>query len=433
MVRIYTSDLPHHVGQSVQLAGWLHRLRQLRNVTFLILRDRTGLAQIVVEDAIIIQQLNELHMESALSVTGTVVAAAQAPQGVELHHPQIEVLSPALVPPVFDLFRPMLNAQLPTLLDNAYLALRHPRYGASWQIAAAAMAGFRQTLHGENFTEIQTPKIVSSATESGANVFQIDYFGMPAYLAQSPQFYKQIMVGVYERVLEIGPVFRAEPHATARHLAQYTSLDAEVGFIEDHNTVMQLLTRVLAGMIDHIRRERANEIALLGVELPAVPAVIPAIHFTEAQELYYQATGDDLRSEPDLSPGQERWLGTWAKVEYGSAFLFVTGYPMAKRPFYTHPDPHRPGYSNGFDLLFNGVELVTGGQRLHRHADYLAALQERGLDPQPFADYLAVFKHGMPPHGGFAIGLERFVTQLIGANNVREVALFPRDMTRLTP
>ena len=433
MARIYTSEIPLHVGQSIELSGWLHRLRQLRNVTFLILRDRAGLAQIVVEDEATIQMLNALHMESVLSVRGMVIAAEQAPGGVEIHDPQIQVLSPALVPPVFDLFRPTLKAQLPTILDNASIALRHPRYGASWKIAASAMAGFRQTLTCENFTEIQTPKIVPSATESGSNVFQIDYFGTPAYLAQSPQFYKQIMVGVYERVFEVGPVFRAEPHATARHLAQYTSLDAEMGFIEDHHTVMQMLTRVLAGMIERICHDREHEIALLGLELPCVPDVIPSVHFTEAQEMYYQATGEDMRQEPDLSPGQERWLGAWAQQEHGSAFLFVTGYPMVKRPFYTHPDPQRPMYANGFDLLFNGLELVTGGQRLHRYEDYLAALQQRGLDPQPFQDYLAVFKYGMPPHGGFAIGLERFVAQLTGAQNVREVALFPRDMTRLVP
>lgn len=433
MVRIPTSELPLHAGQLVELVGWLHRLRRLRNVAFVILRDQTGLVQIVVEDEATISMLAELHMETSLAVTGMVATVEQAPRGIEIHQPQIEVVSAALVPPVFDLFRPTIKAQLPTILDNAPLALRHPRTGAVWRIAAAAMAGFRKTLDQARFIEIQSPKIVSSATESGANVFQVDYFGTTAFLAQSPQFYKQMMVSVYERVYEVGPVFRAEPHATTRHLAQYTSLDVEMGFINDHHTVIAMLTQVLAGMIEYIRDCRQDEIALLGLQLPEVPEVIPTLHFREAQEMYYRATGEDLRAEPDLSPAQERWLGQWACDEHQSAFMFITGYPMAKRPFYTYADPHQPGYSNSFDLLFNGLELVTGGQRLHNYEDYLAALEDRGLDSQPFQDYLAVFKYGMPPHGGFAIGLERFIAQLVGAQNIREVALFPRDMSRLTP
>ncbi len=433
MTRIYTSELPHHVGQTVALSGWLHRLRRLRQVSFLILRDRTGFAQIVIEDPAVVALVDQLPLESVLHVSGIVESVEQAPQGVEIHHPTVSVISAASEPPAFDLFRPVIKAQLPTQLDHAPVALRHPRLSSTWKLAASAMAGFREALTREQFTEIQTPKIVASATESGANVFSLDYFGTPAYLAQSPQFYKQIMVGVYERVFEVGPVFRAEPHATTRHLAQYTSLDAEMGFIEDHRTVMHLLTQVIGGMLARIQRENAAALAQLVVELPHVPAEIPSIHFREAHTRYFEATGEDVRGEPDLSPAQERWLGEWAQQEYGSAFLFVTGYPMVKRPFYTHPDPAQPAYSNSFDLLFRGVELVTGGQRLHRYEDYRHALEQRGLSAAPFEEYLQAFKHGMPPHGGFAIGLERFVAQLIGAKNVREVALFPRDMTRLTP
>lgn len=433
MTRTYASELPHHVGQTVALSGWLHRLRRLRQVSFLILRDRTGFAQIVIEDPLVVSLVDQLPLESVVQVTGVAQAVEQAPHGVEIHHPTVNIISPALEPPAFDLFRPLIKAQLPTQLDHAPVALRHTRLSSTWKLAATAMAGFRETLTREQFTEIQTPKIVASATESGANVFSLDYFGTPAYLAQSPQFYKQIMVGVYERVFEVGPVFRAEPHATTRHLAQYTSMDAEMGFIEDHRTVMGMLTGVIRAMLERIQRENEVELAHLSVEIPAVPLEIPAIHFCEAHTRYFEATGEDLRSEPDLSPAQERWLGDWAQQEYGSAFLFVTGYPMVKRPFYTHPDPAQPAYSNSFDLLFRGVELVTGGQRLHRYDDYLHALAQRGLNTSAFQEYLQAFKHGMPPHGGFAIGLERFVAQLISAKNVREVALFPRDMTRLTP
>jgi nondiscriminating aspartyl-tRNA synthetase len=280
--------------------------------------------------------------------------------------------------------------------------------------------------------------MVESATEGGANVFKLDYFGRPAYLAQSPQFYKQMMVGVFERVFEVGPVFRAEPHDTPRHLNEYVSLDVELGFITNHTTVMAVLADVLRGMLAATQAEAPDALALLGgkrgpLALPEVPTAIPAVHFTEALEIVLRETGEDARGEPDLAPSHERTLGEWARRAHGSDFLFVWGYPMIKRPFYTHPDPDRPAYSNSFDLLFRGLELVTGGQRLHRYNDYLAALAARGLSSEPFAGYLQAFKYGMPPHGGFAIGLERWVARLVEATNVRETALFPRDMGRLSP
>lgn len=439
MGRVRTVEIGAHVGEEVRLEGWLHRLRQLSNVSFLILRDGYGTAQIVLDQVEQIALAESLPPESVLRVTGQVVAEPQAPGGCEVHGAQIEVVSAAHEPPPFDMFRPTLKAQLPTILDYAPLSLRHPRQRAIWRMAAASMEGFRSTLRRAGFTEIQTPKLVESATEGGANVFKLDYFGRPAYLAQSPQFYKQIMVGVFERVFEVGPVFRAEPHDTPRHLNEYVSLDVELGFIEDHTTVMAVLTDVLRGMLAAIRAEAPAALDLLGpgrgrpLELPEVPAQIPAVHFTEAQEIVLRETGEDARGEPDLAPAHERALGAWALREHGSAFLFVWGYPMSKRPFYTHPDPARPGYSNGFDLLFRGLELVTGGQRLHRYEDYLESLAARGLSVEPFAGYLQAFKYGMPPHGGFAIGLERWVSRLIEAPNVREAALFPRDINRLGP
>ena len=280
---------------------------------------------------------------------------------------------------------------------------------------------------------MQTPKIVASATEGGANVFKIDYFGRPAYLAQSPQFYKQVMVGVFERVFEVGPVFRAEPHDTTRHINEYVSLDVEFGFIENHFTVMALLRDVISHMLTTLGENCAAELALTGVSLPSVPASIPHIHFSEAQELILKLHGVDNRHEPDLAPQDERWLGEWAKREFGSDFLFVTGYPMVKRPFYTHADPQRPAYSNSFDLLFRGLELVTGGQRLHKYEDYVEALQQRSLSLEPFESYLEAFRYGMPPHGGFAIGLERLLMQLTGMENVKLTTLFPRDISRVVP
>jgi nondiscriminating aspartyl-tRNA synthetase len=436
MSRVLCARLPEHVGQQVTIAGWLHRRRELKSVTFLIVRDRSGLAQVVLNDpaeAGPSAETTEMPEETVIEVTGTVTANPQAPGGAELTRPVITALSGPAAPPPFDLYRPAITATLPVILDNAPTTLRHPRLRAGFEIAAASVYGFRAALEEMDFTDIHTPKIVESATESGANVFGIDYFGRPAYLAQSPQFYKQAMVGVFERVFEVGPVFRAEPHDTARHLAQYTSLDAELGFITDHQDVMLVLRDTIAGMVAAVEFRARPALDLLGVSLPEIPDEIPQVHFCEAQDMIAEQSDHDPHGEPDLSPADERWLCEWALRKHGSDFLFVTGYPMVKRPFYTHPDPARPAYSNGFDLLFRGLELVTGGQRLHRYDDYLAALQARGENPAPYESYLQVFRHGMPPHGGFAIGLERWTARLTGAANVREVTLFPRDLHRLSP
>jgi nondiscriminating aspartyl-tRNA synthetase len=425
--RVLAADLPAHVGERVRVAGWVHRRRRLKSVAFVVIRDRSGLAQAVFGET------PDLPEETAVEVRGTVTANAQAPGGAELTEPEIQALGEPAHPPPFDLYRPNPAATLPTILDHAPVALRHPKLRAPFEIAAAGVAGFRTALDGLGFTEVHTPKIVGSATESGANVFGLDYFGRPAFLAQSPQFFKQALVGVFERVYEAGPVFRAEPHDTARHLAEYTSLDAELGFISGHADVMDVVRQAVAGMIAAAAGTAGAAMARLGITLPVVPQEIPVIHFVEAQELLARHTSQDPRGEPDLATAHERFLSEWAHTEYGSDFLFVTGYPMAKRPFYTHPDPARPGYSNSFDLLFRGLELVTGGQRLHRHADYLAALRARGEEPGAHQSYLDVFAHGMPPHGGFALGLERWTARLTGAANIRETTLFPRDMHRLSP
>jgi nondiscriminating aspartyl-tRNA synthetase len=432
--RVLSVDLPKHVGERVTIAGWLHRRRELKSVTFLVIRDRTGLAQVVIAAAGPgpATPLSSPE-ETVLQVEGDVIANPQAPGGAEIVEPTVTGLSgPADAPP-FDLYRPALTATLPTILDHAPTTLRHPVLRAGLDVAAASAAGFRAALDSAGFTEIFTPKLVESATEGGANVFGVDYFGRPAYLAQSPQFYKQAMVGVFERVYEVGPAFRAEPHDTVRHLAQYTSLDAELGFVADHYDVMPVCRDAVAGMTDSVLDRSGHAVELLGATLPAVPAEIPHVHFTDAMAMISAATGEDVTGEPDLAPAHERWLCEWAKREHGSELLFVTGYPLATKPFYTHPDPARPAYSNGFDLLFRGTEIVTGGQRLHRYEDYMSALAGRGMDAAPFTGYLQVFRHGMPPHGGFAIGLERWTALLTGAANVRQVTMFPRDLHRLSP
>ncbi|MGH3497625.1 MAG: aspartate--tRNA(Asn) ligase [Nocardioidaceae bacterium] len=426
--RTLARDLASAVGRPVLVEGWVHRRRRLSAVTFLIVRDRTGLAQAVIKDPAVLAGLDSWPEETAVSVTGTVAANAQAPGGAEIVDPAVRPLSGPSDTPVVELWRPNLDASLPVLLDHAPVTWRHPRRQAVWQIAAASLKGFRDTLAAAEFTEVQTPKIVGSSTESGANVFRLDYFGRPAYLAQSPQLYKQTLVGVFERVFEVGPVFRAEPHDTVRHLAEYVSLDVELGFIRDHHDVIAVLRDVFAGMVDSARAHAADAVELLDLQLPTVPDEFPVIHFRDA----LAKLGVDP-DEPDFAPEHERALGAWARETHGTDFIVVEGYPTAKRAFYTHPDPHEPRWSRSFDLLFRGLELVSGAQRLHRYEDYVATLTERGESLEPYADYVETFRFGIPPHGGFAIGLERWVARVVEADNIRTTTLFPRDLHRLTP
>jgi nondiscriminating aspartyl-tRNA synthetase len=424
MRRTHTSLLPEATpGSRVRLQGWVHRRRELAKVTFLVVRDRTGLAQVVLPAGA------ELPPEETpIEVVGTATANSQAPGGVEVTDATVTALSEPAETPAVELWRPTLNTGLPTLLDHAATTWRHPMQRAKWELAAASLRGFRDTLDKQGFTEVQSPKLVEQATESGATVFEVDYFGRPAYLAQSPQFYKQQLVGVFERVYEVGPVFRAEPHDTVRHLAEYVSLDVELGFVEDHREVIACLRDVVAGMVEGIEDRAPGAVEQLGIELPEVLPELPIVHFRDALEIA-GAPAD----EPDLNPAHERALGEWARSEHGSDFVVVEGYPTAHRAFYSHPDPADPHWSRSFDLIFRGVELVSGAQRLHRYGDYVRALEQRGYPYEPYATYVEAFRRGIPPHGGFAIGLERWVGRLVEAPNIREVTLFPRDLHRLAP
>lgn len=434
MERVLSSELSSHAGERIMMAGWMHRIRRLGSgMVFVHLRDRSGICQIVVEAPEAVASIDGLLVESVIQVEGTVVAEPQAASGYEVHDPSFTVLSPVTEALPFPINKPVINAHLDTFLDHAVVGLRAPSKQAIFKLSAAAAHGFREVLDGKGFTEVATPKIIGTASESGANVFAIEYFGKQAYLAQSPQFYKQMMVGVFERVYEVAPVFRAEPHQTIRHLNEYVSMDAEMGFIKDHATVMALLTEVIRGILSYLTTHSTKELELLNVAMPLVPETFPHVYFPEAQQWIFDHHGEDCRGEPDLAPQHEKWLGEWAKETYQSDFLFVTGYPMVKRPFYTAPNPDDPKYSNSFDLLFRGTELVTGGQRLNKFEDYARALESRGMTQEAVAAYLETFRFGMPPHGGFAIGLERFIMQLTGLTNLREAALFPRDMERLQP
>lgn len=427
MTRTYCAELSIN-AQPTTIEGWIHRRRQLAAVTFLVIRDRTGLAQVVVTDDDTRALVASLPEETVVRIRGSVVGNQRAPRGVEIIDPDVSALSDAAQTPPMELWRPTMKEHLPVRLDHAAVSWRHLSQRAVWQVASASLKGFRRHLDGAGFTEIQTPKIVSMSTESGANVFPVDYFGETAFLAQSPQFYKQSMVGVFERVYEVGPVFRAEPHETARHLAEYVSLDAELGFINDHRDVLSVLQTTLRAMLQSIDTQAQEALELTGATLPCLPGDMPVLHFREALAI----VGADSH-EPDLAPEHERLLGQWALENHGSDFIAIEGYPSAKRPFYTLPQPDDDRWTNSFDVLFRGLELVTGGQRRHNYADYVQALKLRGEAIEPYEDYLAAFRYGMPPHGGFAIGLERWTSRVLGLDNVRQATLFPRDRHRLAP
>ena len=430
---VCTTQAKRLVGQRVRLAGWLHRLRRMGGISFLVLRDGFGLFQVVIEDADELAKLHGLGPESVLQVEGTVIAEAQAPDGVELHDCQVEVVTPVTEVLPFELNKKVLKPSLDVFLDHAPVGLRHPHKQATFRLFGGILAAFREYLSGQGFTEIQTPKLVGTATEGGANIFAVAYFSQKAYLAQSPQLYKQIMVGVFQRVFETGPVFRAEPHDTTRHINQYTSLDAEMGFIRDHTDVMGVLTGAVRHIFDTLRERYAGDLALLGVQVPTIGDSIPSVKFREAQQIILEQFGEDCREEPDLAPQHERWLCQWAREKYGSELLFVTHYPVAKRPFYTMPAAGDPEHTHSFDLLCRGTEIVTGGQRVHSYGQLLEHMQRWGLSTDAFGGYLEAFRYGMPPHGGFGMGAERLLQMIVGAGNLRETTLFPRDMKRLMP
>ena len=294
------------------------------------------------------------------------------------------------------------------------------------------MNAYRDFFIGKGFTEFMAPKLIGDDAEGSGAVYEVPYFyGKTAHLATSPQLYKQIMVGVFERVFSIGNVFRAEKHATTRHLNEYTSLDIEMGFIKDHTDIMAIETELMRFLMESLRKECHKDFDLLSAAIPVIPEEIPRMKLREAQELIFKETGADKRGEPDLEPEDERWLCEWAQREHQSDFIFVTHYPVSKRPFYTFEDPNDPGFTNSFDLLFRGVEITTGGQRRHQYDNLVEGARAKGLDPEKFSFYLDAFKYGLPPHGGWGMGLERLTQKLCGLSNVKEATLFPRDINRI--
>ena len=412
--------------RAVTLHGMVHALRDLGGVTFLTLRTREGLVQCVCP-----RRPEGVREECAVSVSCLLRPEPRAPGGAELAEARFTVLSRPAAPPPVPLSKKS-SLSMDTELSLRPVTLRAPRARAVFRIQAAVCRAFREFLQEEDFTEIHTPKLGRAGAEGGSSQFRVDYFGRKAVLAQSPQLYKQVMVGVFERVYEIGPVFRAEKHATQRHLNEYTSLDLEMGFLRSFTDLMALEQGFLRRLVDLLRREYAGELALLGAELPDAQH-IPAVRFDEAKRLAADAYGYAIREPYDLEPEEEQHIGRYAKEVWGSDFVFVTHYPGRKRPFYTMDDPEDPRYTLSFDLLFRGVEITTGGQRIHNYGQQVEKLKARGMEPEDFSGYLLFHKHGAPPHGGLGIGLERLTMQLCGLDNIRRASLFPRDRTRLEP
>jgi nondiscriminating aspartyl-tRNA synthetase len=419
-------------GREVKVNGAVHTIRNMGDVAFIVLRKREGLLQCVYEEGITRFNLKILKEASTVEVTGIVRGEARAPQGFEIRLQEIKILSePAAAMPL-QISKWKMNTSLEAKLNDRAVSLRNIRERAKFRIQEGITRAFRDFLYKEGFTEIHTPKLGAKSAEGGANLFKLDYFHRPAILQQSPQFYKQMMVGVFDRVFETAPVFRAEKHNTKRHLNEYTSLDFEMGYIDSFEDIMAMETGFLQYAMYLLATEYADEVRILGLTLPNVDR-IPVVRFDEAKQRVAEKYNRQFRNPYDLEPEEEHLIGQYFKEEYDSDFVFVTHYPSKKRPFYAMDDPEDETYTLSFDLLYRGLEITTGGQRIHDYHKLLEKIEKRGMETEGMEHYLSAFKHGMPPHGGLGIGLERLTMQLIGEDNVREATLFPRDLSRLEP
>lgn len=436
MERVFLGDLNKYIDKEVVVSGWVDVRRDHGKLIFFDLRDRTGIVQMVAlpNHADVHDLARSLRPEWVIYGKGIVHKRPEkminpdvANGDIEIEITELVVLSKAQELP----FEKDAELNLDTRLDYLPLTLRTARARAIFRVQAEIIKAFREFLGSEGFVEIQIPKIVGEDAEGGAAVFPVDYFGRMASLATSPQLYKQIMVGVFERVFSTGNIYRAEKHSTTRHLNEYTSLDLEMGFIRDHADVMAVEERFLAFLLKCLADHCGEEFRMLGAQLPKLPPKIPTVKLREAQEIIRRETGEDCTKEPDLDPAHERFLSSYAREKFDSDFLFITHYPVKKRPFYTFEDENDPGYTKSFDLLFRGLEITTGGQRIHDTERLIQNIRAWGLSPEKFSYYLQAFRYGMPPEGGLAIGLERLTARLLGLENVREATLFPRDINRI--
>ncbi len=419
-------------GKTVKIEGTIHTIRDMGEVAFVILRRRDGLLQCVYEEEKSGFDRKGLKEAACVEAEGIIRKEERAPHGVELRLTGLKVLSEPAAPLPLAISKWKLNTSLEAKLNMRSISLRNIRERAKFRIQEGIVRGFRDFLYSQGFTEIHTPKIGAKGAEGGSNLFRLDYFHHPAVLAQSPQFYKQMMVGVFDRVFETGPVFRAEKHNTKRHLNEYTSLDFEMGYIDSFEDIMAMETGFLQYMLALLEREYAPELKILDITLPKADK-IPAVRFDEAKQLASEKYGHKIRNPYDLEPEEEVLIGRYFQEEYGSDFVFVTHYPSKKRPFYAMDDPADPKFTLSFDLLYKGLEITTGGQRIHDYQMLLDKIAARGMTEEGMEQYLDTFKYGMPPHGGLGIGLERLTMKLAGEDNVRETTLFPRDLSRLDP
>lgn len=419
-------------GTTIILEGAVHSIRDMGEIAFVILRKREGLIQTVWEEGKTDMELSEIREGDYIHVTGQIKDEERAPHGKEVRLSTIRHLSHVSCPLPLPIDKWKLNTSLEAKLDRRSLSLRNIRERARFRIQEGIVRGFRDFLYEQEFTEIHTPKIGAKSAEGGANMFRLSYFHRPAVLQQSPQLYKQMMVGVFDRVFETGPVFRAEKHNTRRHLNEYTSLDFEMGYIHSFLDICAMETGFLQYTMNLLEKEYSKELKLLNITLPDVEK-IPYVRFDEAKRLVSEKYNRKIRNPFDLEPEEEELIGKYFKEEYNADFVFVTHYPSKKRPFYAMDDPEDTRYTLSFDLLYHGLEITTGGQRIHDLSMLEEKIQEKGMTEEGLEQYLDAFRFGMPPHGGLGIGLERLTMQLLGEDNVREACLFPRDMSRLEP
>lgn len=419
-------------GTTIILEGAVHSIRDMGEIAFVILRKSEGLIQTVWEEGKTDMELSEIREGDYIHVTGQIKDEERAPHGKEVRLSTIRHLSHVSCPLPLPIDKWKLNTSLEAKLDRRSLSLRNIRERARFRIQEGIVRGFRDFLYEQGFTEIHTSKIGAKSAEGGANMFRLSYFHRPAVLQQSPQLYKQMMVGVFDRVFETGPVFRAEKHNTRRHLNEYTSLDFEMGYIHSFLDICAMETGFLQYTMNLLEKEYSKELKLLNITLPDVEK-IPYVRFDEAKRLVSEKYNRKIRNPFDLEPEEEELIGKYFKEEYNADFVFVTHYPSKKRPFYAMDDPEDTRYTLSFDLLYHGLEITTGGQRIHDLSMLEEKIQEKGMTEEGLEQYLDAFRFGMPPHGGLGIGLERLTMQLLGEDNVREACLFPRDMSRLEP
>ncbi len=419
-------------GETVKIHGTVHTIRDMGEVAFVVLRKRDGLLQCVYEEGTSKFDLKALKEEAAVELSGRLHKEERAPHGIEIRIDTLTILSEPAAPLPLPISKWKLNTSLEAKLNMRPISLRNLQERAKFRSQEGVVRGFRDFLYSQGFTEIHTPKIGAKSAEGGSNLFRLEYFHRPAVLQQSPQLYKQMMVGVFERVFETGPVFRAEKHNTKRHLNEYTSLDFEMGYIDGFEDLMSMETGFLQYMLNLLKEDYQKELDLLKITLPSADK-IPAVRFDKAKELVAEKYNRKIRNPFDLEPEEEALIGRYFKEEYGSDFVFVTHYPSKKRPFYAMDDPEDSRFTLSFDLLFDGLEITTGGQRIHDYQALCDKIAARGMTEEGLEQYLDTFKHGMPPHGGLGIGLERLTMKLLGEENVRETTLFPRDLSRLEP